>query len=162
VGYDLPDIDKWNEKLSLVNSNIGTTRECNAIIVIVQNQPREYLYALEQHWLGGNKNDAILVISIGPDGNIVWADTIALVQDSMFKIRLRDGIQDIENIKYMNRIIDNFYKNIMVHFKRKEMKEFEYLTATITPTITQYVIVIVINVIIAIGLSIFFHREDII
>jgi hypothetical protein len=161
VGYSLPDIAKWNKELSLVNATVGVARQCNAIIVIVQEQPREYLYALEQYWLGGNKNDAILVISVRPDGNIIWADIIALVQDSMFKVRLRDGIQEIENIKYTDRIIKHFYKNIMVHFKRKEMKNFEYLTATITPTITQYVIVIIINVIIATGLSILFHREDI-
>lgn len=161
VGFTLDNRAKWNKELSIVNSKVGA-KECNAIIVIVKNQPREYMYALEQHWVGGNKNDAILIISVNDGGSILWADTIALVQESIFKMELRDRVEALKTIKNMDKIIEDFHKTIMGSYNRKEMKDFKYLTALVTPTVTQYVIAILISSIVSIMLSILFHKEDII
>lgn len=162
VGTKLNNLARWNKELSIVNSKVGILKECNAIIVIVKNQPREYLYALEQHWVGGNKNDVVLVISVTDDDTIVWANIIALVQESIFKVELRDGVEEISTIKHMDKIIEVLYVTIMESYNRKEMKNFKYLSSIITPTPTQYVMAILISTLLSIGLSIFFHREDII
>jgi len=161
VGVKVENLVKWNKELSIVNSKVGVSKECNAIIVLVNNQPREYLHALEQHWVGGNKNDAILVISVADNGTIIWADSIALVQESIFKIILRDNVEAVGTIKHMDKIINKLYVAIMGNYKRKEMKDFKYLLSTMTPTITQYVVAIVVCTFISIGLSIMFHKEDI-
>lgn len=162
VGVILDNKAKWNKELSIVNSKVGAEKECNAIIVIVKNQPREYMYALEQHWVGGNKNDAILIISVNNEGTIIWVDSISLVQESIFKIKLRDRVEAFKTIKYMDKIIEDFYKTIMESYNRKEMKDFKYLTALVTPTVTQYVIAILISSIVSIMLSILFHKEDVV
>ena len=161
VGVDFPNIDKWNKELSIVNSIIGPMKECNAIIIIVKNQPREYLYALEQYWVGANKNDAVLVISVNDNRTILWAGVLALVQESIFKVEVRDSVESVGSIKYMDDIITSFRKNIMTHYKRKEMKDFKYLSSFITPTVTQYIVTMIICIIFSVGLSIFFHEEDI-
>ena len=162
VGVKIDNLEKWNKELAIVNSKVGVQKECNAIIVIVKNQPREYLYALEQYWVGGNKNDAILVISVTDDGTIMWADSIALVQESLFKVILRDNVEAVGTIKHMDKIINRFYVAIMGNYKRKEMKNFKYLSAIVTPTATQYTVAILISTIISICLSIYFHKEDVI
>jgi hypothetical protein len=160
IGYKLDNKKYWNRELSFINSLVGKAKQCNAILVLVKNQPREYLYALEQHWLGGNKNDAILVISLGNEGEIQWADVIALVQNSIFKINLRNDIQDMKFFEPAI-ILGTFHKNIEKHYKRKRMRTFQYLEASITPTPTQYAVVIILCSLCSIGLSVFFYFNDI-
>lgn len=162
IGVDISNLVKWNRELSVVNSIIGPLRECNAIIVIVKDQPREYLYALQQYWVGANKNDAVLVISVNENKEILWAEVIALVQESIFKIEVRNSMELIGSVKYMGKIITSFRENILSHYKRKEMGDFKYLSSYITPTVTQYIVTMIICVIFSVGLSIFFHEEDII
>jgi hypothetical protein len=162
VGVKIGHLDKLNKQLSVVNSKIGASKECNAIIVVVKEQPREYLYALEQHWVGGNKNDVILIISVTENGTIIWADVIALVQESIFKVNLRDGVEAVGTIKQMDTIIEKLHKIIMVSYNRKEMKDFKYLSSTVTPSVTEYVVAIIICTLLSISLSIYFHNEDVI
>jgi len=160
VGVKVDNIKYWNRELSFINSLVGKAKQCNAILVLVKNKPREYFYALEQHWLGGNKNDAILVISLSDENEVQWAEVMALVQDSIFQIELKN---DIQEMKYFEPalVLGEFHKNIEKNFKRKSMKNFSYLEASITPTPVQYAVVVILCSLISIGLSIFFYTNDI-
>lgn len=159
AGVKLHNKVVWEHQLSLLNSRVGSSKECNAIIVLT-NQTRDYFYALGQHWQGGNKNDAILFI--GLDGKkIVWSDVMALVQSSLFQVQLRDDIQSLK-ILDMEKILKVFEENIVKNYKRKSMKEFEYLTKAINPTATQMTVTIIIGAVFAIGIAIFFHQEDVV
>lgn len=160
IGFTLKDSDRWNRYLSFVNGLTGVDKQCNAILVITKNQPREYKGALEQHWLGANKNDVVLIINIDDEENIDWVDIIALTKTSLFQHELIDSITILKKLD-MQKILDHLQYNIVEHYNRKEMKNFEYLQSTIVPTQLQFIISLIISISIAVGLTIFFEIQDI-
>lgn len=160
VGIKINNQKAWNRELAYMNGQFGKGKQCNAILVLVRNKPRDYFQALQQHWAGGNKNDAILVISLDDSFNIQWADVMGFVKDSIFKVKLRD---DIENLKVYNSqaVLQLFNDNIVENYKRAPFSKYAYLTDSFKPSMAQYVVTIIICSLVSIGLSVFFYKEDI-
>jgi len=160
IGYTLKDSDRWNRQLSFTNGLVGAHKQCNTILVITKNQPREYKGALEQHWLGANKNDIVLIVNIDDEENIDWVDIIALTKTSLFQHELIDSIVVIKKLD-IRKILDQLQYNIVENYKRKRMRDFEYLQSTIVPTQLQFIISLIISISIAVGLTIFFEIQDV-
>lgn len=160
IGYGLPDIKEWNKSLSKLNSIVGYQKGCNIILVIGRKLDREYFYALSQHWIGGKKNDIIIILNM--DGErIDWVQIMAWTDNEMFKVRLRDELFIMGNLNdrsLMMSIIDN---NVRKFYVRKSMKDFKYLQASIKPTTTQWMWAMVIGTIVSILLAVFFFKEDV-
>lgn len=159
INYPLQDLKGWNEDLSKLNSKVGYDKECNVILVIGSKIDRDYFYALSQHWIGGKKNDIIVVIDM--DGTrIEWVQIMAWTDQELFKVRLRDEIYIMATLDraMLMQLIDN---NVRKLYVRKSMKDFQYLQASIKPTTTQWIWAMVIGVIASIFLAIFFYREDV-
>jgi hypothetical protein len=73
---------------------------------------------------------------------------------------LRDDIIDLP-ILTRETVLTTFEQDVVKYYKRKPMAEFEYLQASITPSVTELIISFVIGIIIALGLTYFFNRENI-
>jgi hypothetical protein len=159
IGTSIPDVAEWNRDLSKLNGDLGSKKQVNAIVVVVKDQPREYFYALEQHWLGGKKNDVVLVVSISTDTSIQWADVLAWTDKAIFKIKLRD---DVIEAKTLDReaIIAAMQTNIDTYFVRKHMADFQYLQASITPTTGQWIFALIFGILACIGTSWFVDTTD--
>jgi hypothetical protein len=154
------ELKKYNQILSEINARLGKKKQVNAILVVVRSKPYEWFFALDQYWLGGNKNDAILVISIDDENRIQWADTIALVQSQKFKVALNNAVLDLKKFD-MDKILSIFRENIKANFKRRHMADFEYLKASITPSTAQWVISLIVSIACTIGLSWFFKENEV-
>lgn len=148
----------WNADLSEINGRIGSAKQVNAIVVVTR-QPREFFYALEEAWIGGKKNDAILVIGVGADSKPIWTEVMAWVKDEGFKVKLKE---DALNLPKVDReaTLAIFEKNISASYQRKPMHDFEYLKASIVPSTLQWTLVLLIGSLISIGLVWYFHNND--
>lgn len=157
------DIKHWNELISKHSAHLGFKKEVNLVIVLVTGLPQEYLHALEQHWLGGKKNDATLVIGIDNEASIVWAGVLAWTDHELFKVKTRDDILALSKVNFTNPsdLIGTFADNIGSYYIRKPMRDFEYLSGSVTPTVTQWLVSMIIGLIVAIGLSLFVYHNDI-
>lgn len=152
------DTKLFNEELSKINGELGPLKEVNFILVLVpEGYPYEYHSALEQHWLGGKKNDAILVISADKENNIEWVDVISFSY-SDFKVALRNDIIDAK--KVTPEILPVIKNRIEKTFKRRPMQDYEYLQASVQPTHGQWIFGFIFSIILALGLSYFFHKND--
>jgi hypothetical protein len=153
-----PDTADWNRDLAQLNSRIGQAHQANALIVVVKNMPRDYFYALEQHWLGGKKNDVIPVISVDDDNKIQWVEVMALSNED-FKVKLKDAIVDT---KVLSRegVMSALKTNVETSFTRRPMKDFEYLKANVQPTFAQWITGFVIGLIVAVSLSVYLYETD--
>ncbi len=159
IGYPLADNNIWNKELSHLNSIVGYQKGCNIILVIANKYPREYFYALTQHWLGGKKNDITILINM--NGNLIdWVEVMAWTNNEMFKIKLRDDILDVKKLD-RNLILKTIFTDTIKYYQRKSMKDFEYLKASITPTPTQWIISMVVGFLCSIGLGIFFYKNEV-
>lgn len=160
LNFALPEVQKWNQGLSAINGALGRKKQANLILVLVQALEPDYFQALEQHWLGGKKNDVILVIGVDQALTIQWANVMAWTDHNILKVKLRDDIIEIGKLD-REAILSAFAKNVDQHFIRKKMQDFKYLKSAITPSIGQWIFGLVFGLLVSIGLSVFFYREDI-
>lgn len=150
------DNTPWNQGLMNINADIGAKKQVNMIVVLTNLEP-EWFYALEEAWVGGKKNDAILVIGVDPDaGKQRWANVMAWTTDKALETKLSSEIMSQPNLD-AESTLGVFRKVVEENYKRKPMADFAYLKASIQPSGTQYIIAVIINIIIAILLTLAFH-----
>ena len=159
VGVNVDNPKAWNHELSRINADLGKPKQVNMIVVLVKNKPDDWYYALEETWIGGKKNDAILVISVDDQMKPQWASVMAWTSNELFKVKLRDDIMD-EQVINRDTLMTALATNVSKYYVRKPMKDFEYLSSSIVPSTTEWVITLIIAVLIAGGLTVFFQVED--
>ncbi len=160
VGMSLPDASDWNADLSRINAELGHAKQANMIVVLVHNKPDDWYYALEETWIGGKKNDTILVISVDDQMKPQWASVMAWSTNELFKVKLRDDIMD-EPVIDRKAVITALETNVSKYFVRKHMKDFEYLNSQITPSTTEWIVTLIIMLIVSIGLTIYMQINDV-
>ncbi len=162
IGVPVPNQKQWNEKLSELNSRLGKTKQANLIVVLINDVPQDYFYALQQHWLGGKKNDTVLVISMKPDGSVLWAEAMAWTDQTEFAIKLRDAVISLGtlDLNQPEKLLETYAAHVQQFYIRKPMKDFEYLSASVTPTTTQWIISMIVGILISIGLGLYMYNND--
>ena len=159
IGATLENVEQWNKELSETNAELGKTKQANLVLVFTKNKPQDYFYALEQHWIGGKKNDIVLVMDVNDAGILNWVNVMAWTNDKMVEVTLRDAIMKVGKVD-RQQILSVAKDNINQFYVRKPMKDFEYLKSIVTPTTGQWVFSMIVGLIASIGLGIFFHRND--
>jgi len=159
TNFTLENKQHWDNILSDINGKLGKKKQANIILVLTKNQSQDYMQALDQYWKGGNKNDAIIVLNIDTNNKIEWVEVLALVKDDMFKIQLRDSLTNIETLN-MEKIMPEIENCVSKYFVRKRMREFEYLTYAVTPSMTQYIVSLVLCLLVTIVLIVFFEEDN--
>jgi hypothetical protein len=157
-GVSLPDVALWNADLSKINSEIGSAKQVN-IIVVLTTKPREFFYAVEESWIGGKKNDVIVMIGVDQDLKPVWSEVMAWAIANALQVKMRGAVLDQAKLEHgatLKLIQDNVFQN----FKRKPMRDFEYLSASVSPTTFQLTLCTLFVTALACGLSWVFHSFD--
>jgi hypothetical protein len=159
VGATIPEREQWNKHLSEVNADLGIRKQVNMVLVVTVDAPEEYFYALEQAWIGGKKNDAVLVVNTDSAGKITWTNVMAWTDNKLFQVELRDKVNAIGTLD-RERVIQEFAKAVDTLYVRKPMKDFEYLSAQVKPTFGQWLFAMGFGLVLSIGLGIFFLKND--
>lgn len=152
----IPQEAHW--KFIQMNGEFGK-KECNAILVVVKNQPFEFAEALYMFWGGGNKNDAILIININDSNAITWVESYAMTESSIFQVSLKDDIKKLKDFN-VDKVLDVYSYNIMNRYQRMEMKNFEYLKYNVEPSFTALVVALVFGIGFSLAAAYFFHKND--
>lgn len=160
IGTNIPDPKYWNADLAHLNGDLGSPRQSNIMVVLVNNKPDDYYDALEEAWIGGKKNDVILVVSIDNTGAPQWARVMAWTTNPIFKVKLRDAIMAMPVIERWT-VMDALRTNIVAYHKRKPMADFEYLKASITPSTSEWILTLIIGLISAFGLTWYFAVNEV-
>lgn len=151
----------YNKSLADINKELGKLKQVSLGMVIVLNKDREYFHALEELWIGGKKNDAILVTSVDLSGNIQWVEVLSWSKNELFKVKLRDDILQVQNIFKEREIISVFRKDVLDLYERRPMKDFEYLKNSIKPTLEQWTWSMIICLILCIIMCFISYEYDI-
>lgn len=166
VGVKIEDSKEWNKQLMEINKILGPKKQANLIVVVVKNQPREYFHALQQHWLGGKKNDVITVISVEPEKNdlgyhiIQWAEVMAWTSDYMANTYIRNELVKHSALDVTSTLLA-VERGVDMYFKRKPMKEFEYLKDAAKPSTGVWIFCMIVGLFASVGLGFFFLRNDV-
>ena len=159
VGVPVPDIKEWNQDISLLLRKLGPQRQANVIVVFVNTPDQSYLHALEGKWIGGKKNDIIVLIGTTSYPKIDWVAVSSWTDKALFKVQLRDDIFALGNID-RPAIIKSIETNTMKTFERKQMKDFEYLAYSIEPPVWVLTLAIILGMLASLGCSYAFYRNN--
>ena len=160
VGVPIDDARAWNSDLMQLNADLGAPKQANIIVVLVKNLPIDWYSALEEKWIGGKKNDVVLIVSVDEAMKPQWASVMCWTTNELFKIKLRDDVMNDPSIT-REAVMADLRTNVSQYFVRKPMKDFEYLRSEITPTQTEWVITLAIGLLVAVGLAWFFEVNDV-
>lgn len=159
-GARIENVDLWQSDLEILNSNIGAKKQANIYFVFATDLNRDYYYALQEHWLGGKKNDIIVLFGLA-GSDFEWIEIMAWSIDPMFQVKLRDTLLEIKSVHERKRIIEAIDVITWEYYKRKPMKDFEYLKSSITPSVNQWITTCLIGLFISVIMSIFFHKNEV-
>lgn len=157
VGVDIPDIDKWNYGLAKILNKLGPSREANIILIFTKHDPKFY-FALRNKWLGGKKNDVVVVIGTSQYPKIDWVEVMSWTNNELYKIQLRDDLLSLGSIDF--KILDTINTHTIKDFKRRDMTEFDYLKDEIEPPTWLLILTFILGTGISLGLAWFFHRNN--
>lgn len=156
-------LKKWNDYLGDKVKKLGPKKQVNVILVIVNTDNQMYRYALERAWLGGKKNDVIVILGVADYPKISWADTITLGQNagnSLMTVTMRDDLMKIGTIEDYVPIIDTIGRVVDQKFDRKPMADYEYLKDSIEPPTWVVILAFVLSFVLSGILTWVFHVYD--
>lgn len=153
AGVTIPDLPTWNNDLANMLADLGPAKQVNAIVVFTDVFDPRYATALRAHWLGGKKNDVVIVVGTPAYPKIDWVEVFSWSDSELFKVQLRDDLRDMHVVD-RTKFIATVTKHINTGFVRKKMKDFEYLESNIHPSSMALTIMIALALITAIVMAI--------
>lgn len=150
---------EWNRALQELNAELGVAKQVN-IIVVVTKESEAFSHALQNAWLGGKKNDLIVVIGSKDGHAIDWARVVSWSHSEILKVEVRDGLLDIGSLDNREQIVSMLKDRVNVGFNRMEMEDYKYLLAGMEPSDTVMWVLIVLGILCSSGLSWFFYVQD--
>ena len=160
VGVPEPNARDWNRLLQELNADLGPSKEVNIILVAVKTEDPVYQYALEEAWIGGKKNDLIVLLGVTDYPKISWVRVSSWSKSEDLKVELRDAVQEIGTMADRGKLAETIRGLVVKKFIRRHMSEFKYLAAGLQPGTTVTIVLFIVGLLVQIGLLVYFYRED--
>ena len=119
---------RTQENFRKLNGKFGPSNEVRIWVLVFENKPEIVGNYQENYWVRGNMNE--IVICIGKNGSkIQWANVFSWGTNERLRIDIRNYINDIPTLNEKGWSDLYGYLNTNMHkFKRRDFKEFDYLT----------------------------------
>lgn len=155
LGYKNPEAER---KLQILNARLGKSKQIRVFFCIFKNQPLEAAHIQEQYWEGSNKNEFIVCVGIDDKDKVQWAYDFSWTEREDMKVDVRTYAQSQDTLN-LSSLVDYTYNEIETKWKRRDFKEFDYLS--IEPTMKQVVWILILTTIICIGIGVWVVKNDI-
>lgn len=153
-------IRDWVWLLRELNADLGKKKQVNVIVVAVKTGDSSYRFALEEAWLGGKKNDLVIILGVPNYPEISWAHVMSWSRSEDLKVELRDAILAIGTVAKRDAIIQVTREMVEKKFVRRPWTDFKYLTAGLQPGRTATIILFSLGFILTMGLTVYFYQND--
>jgi len=159
VGESMPDVAKLNRELSQINGNLGRMKQVNIIVVVTAESSSEYAEALSEAWLGGKKNDLIVVVGISSFPKLEWTKVISWTDAKDVKESIEHRIMELGEFDG-HKLLSVVEQEIIARFRHKSMSDFRYLLKETEPPKWAFAILIVLGLVVSGGLQVWFWLND--
>lgn len=158
LGVPVPEVSSWNLDLAMRLRKLGPQKQVNLIVLFTKEADQAFADALRVAWLGGKKNDVIVVLGTPSYPEIQWTRVISWTDKEVFKVQLRDALWDLKTVD-QKTVLDTIERHVVKDFERKKMEDFKYLEAAIEPPGWVIALLAVISVIASVGLSLYLSQN---
>lgn len=149
----------WDTLLDKLNAQLGAKKQVNTIIVVTDYADVQYAEILKERWLGGKKNDVVVIVGAPEYPKIGWVSVVSWTEREDMKITIRNRILELDEFDG-EAIVNIAYEEIESKFVRREMKDFEYLKARIEPSGKTQFVIFIIGTIMSLILTFIFWKYD--
>lgn len=159
-GVSINNLREWNLELAKRLRTLGPAKEVNFVVVFTKEADPQYANALNAHWLGGKKNDVIVVLGTPNYPEIAWVQVLSWSKEEVFKVKLRDALQDMGRVE-LQTFFDTLVQHVSKGYVRRPMSDFEYLKHEIEPPTWVIVLLVVLSATASIGCSILVAKNNV-
>lgn len=158
-----PDIPRFifrqlNESISMDLRTLSSEKEVNVVVVITDESNPQYANALQYKWLGGNKNDIVIVMGITDYPTIEWIDSFGWSESSRVFNEINDHYRNTE------LDVDTFSTDLSAiireHYERQSFSQYQYLMEELSPPLWLVILGFFINLMACISLGYYFIKHD--
>jgi len=162
MGVPNVDLSAWNWLIRDINKILGPKKQVHIIVILVPTNDRAYMLALKDEWVGGKKNDVIVVIgsSDGLGDKIDFADVLSWSTNKAMAVDLRDKIQAEGSLLNKDSIVRDIGETVNAEFVRMHMKDMKFLMRSFQPSGTSMLVIFILATLISIGISIWAVYAD--
>jgi hypothetical protein len=136
------------------NKTLGTTKQVNLLLLLVNTADPTYTMALKDVWVGGKKNDVVVVIGSLDGHKVEFVDVLSWTPRADFKVELRDAILHIGSLDQRDQIVQAITSHVNNQFERMHMKDFKYLMRSFQPSRVAMWWIFVLSTLLSFGLAI--------
>jgi hypothetical protein len=155
LGGSMVDSNVWNWLVNEANKTLGPAKQIDLLFIMVKTDDPNYVQALKTAWLGGQKNDFIVVIGTLDGHKVEFADVISWTPRADLKVDVKNMIEhtSLDNRDY---IVSQTVSLITAKFQRLHMKDYKYLLSTVELSPGEMISSMIICILAEIGLVWFF------
>lgn len=159
LGVSVPDLKQWNLELAQALRIRGAAKEVNAVVVFTKEADPQFATALNAAWLGGKKNDVVVVVGAPNYPEIGWVRVLSWTKAEVFKVQLRDALLDLKTVD-RSVFLQTVFAQIDKGFVRRPMSDFEYLKDQVEPPTWVTVLLVLLSIVASVGASVYFSRNN--
>lgn len=159
AGAKVPNLKEWNHELAMALRTLGASKQANIVIVMTSHDPK-FADALRSEWIGGKKNDVVVVIGVNQYPRIEWVKVFSWSKFDIINVATRSDLL-ASKVLSPQQTIGIIAKSIEKNYVRRPMEEFKYLEDEIEPSMWVMVLALLLGLGASIGLGYVFHRNDI-
>lgn len=161
IAQGLPQVDlaQWNLDLANMLRELGPAKQVNTVFVLTAEKSPRYADAIAGSWLGGKKNDVVVVIGSPQFPQIAWVRVLSWTPNELFKVQLRDALLDLKTID-RTQVLSVWSQMVAKSYQRRNMQDFAYLEDAIEPPPWAIAVLAFLGLGVSVGLSIYLKRVD--
>lgn len=129
LGKSIPFI--LDRKIQHINSWYGSHNQFRMYILFFYNQSMEAAFKQRSYWEGGNKNEFVVCVGSDNNDNLQWVKAFSWMDKPDLEVRVEDWFNDNKKIN-LSKFSNWIPSQIPQHWKRKNFKDFDYLSVEIT------------------------------
>jgi hypothetical protein len=156
-GKGIVNLDSAEQKFRYLNGDLGPKKQLRVWVLIFKNKPIGISRDQEAYWKGGNKNEFVITIGLDKTGKVTWCHPFSWTEVSALKIGTRNYVMEQKKLN-LSGLSDYLHKELGTKWKRKEFKDFSYLT--VEPPLWALIVSFLIQIAFSVGYAIWAVRND--
>lgn len=155
---DVPYLSQWNRQLAMNLRTLGAQRQVNYLIVFTKNSSPRFADALKSKWLGGKKNDVVVVVGLYDYPRVRWVRVFSWSKNDIVNVAIRNAIRErgvVHSVETNNLVASIIRRD----YVRRPMADFEYLKDDVEPSVWVMMLALIFGLAASAGLAAVFHRN---